>query len=133
MIKSHARFCQRLKQARLALDIKQQQVAAYLQVPVSAVSAFESGKRRLDAWELYQLSKLYSKSIQWFFDDEPLPSVPAASSERLGRELLPPRESMMFEEPQLLECLMLMKRAPRHLRQKAVQQVLKFFRTHQEI
>ena len=121
ILKQYARFCQRLKLARLEMSIKQQQVASYLQIPISAVSAFETGKRNVGAWELYQLSKLYCKPIQWFFDLKPAePPHTLQGLSRVHSEILPQRESLMFEEPELLECFMLLKQASKSQRRKIV-------------
>ena len=59
----------RLKQARQEANLKQEQVARYLKVPVSAISGIESGHRKVDAGELFHLSKLYGKPLDWFFEE----------------------------------------------------------------
>ena len=66
MINDRSQFCFRLKQARLEAKLKQEVVAKYLQIPTSAVSSFESGHRKLDAIELFMLSKIYKKPMEWF-------------------------------------------------------------------
>lgn len=47
MLSEQETLCRRLKQARQENNIKQETVARYLAVPTSAVSAFESGHRKL--------------------------------------------------------------------------------------
>jgi len=54
---------QRLKNAREYLGLSQDEVSSLLEVPRSAISLAESGKRRVDAIELQKLSKIYRKSI----------------------------------------------------------------------
>ena len=63
-------FCKKLKKARVQANLKQEAVAKTLGISTSAVSALESGDRKLDALELQVLAKLYSKQIQWFFEHE---------------------------------------------------------------
>ncbi len=60
----------KLKQARQEANLKQEQVAKYLRVPTSAVSTMENGQRKVDASELFYLSKLYGKPLAWFFEEE---------------------------------------------------------------
>src|ERR1044072_2070593 len=71
MISDRNQFCLRLKQARQEAKLKQEVVARYLQIPTSAVSSFESGSRKLDAFELFMLAKLYQKPMEWFFSERP--------------------------------------------------------------
>ncbi len=49
--------------------MKQDQVARYLGVSPSAISAIENGTRKLDALELLSLAKLYNRSVSWFLAD----------------------------------------------------------------
>lgn len=60
---------QRLKEAREYLGVSQAKVAAYLDVPRSAISEIESGKRAVSALELRKLARLYQKPVSWFTDD----------------------------------------------------------------
>lgn len=71
MINDRQTFCARLKKARQNAKLKQESVAQLLQVPVSAVSAMESGKRKVDALELFALSLIYHKPMEWFFSWHP--------------------------------------------------------------
>lgn len=59
----------KLKQARSEARIKQKQVAGFLNVSISVVSAMENGQRKIDALELFSLSKIYGKPLSWFFED----------------------------------------------------------------
>lgn len=57
---------ERLRQARLAAGLTQQQVAKLLKKPQSFVSKSELGERRLDPVELKRLAKVYGKSMDFF-------------------------------------------------------------------
>jgi len=114
MINDRNQFCFRLKQARLEAKLKQEVVARYLQIPTSAVSAFESGHRKLDANELYMLSKLYKKPMDWFFNERPDYMFISGSA------------AVDADDPLLAECMQLLKKAPKHLRQSAAYGVIGF-------
>jgi transcriptional regulator with XRE-family HTH domain len=62
-------FCKKLKQARLESDLKQSEVAQALGLPASAISLIESGERKLDIFELYELAQIYKKDIKYFLED----------------------------------------------------------------
>ena len=62
-------FCKKLKQARIDADLKQDQVAKVMNLTVSAISLMEAGERKVDIFELFELSKLYQKDIQYFIQD----------------------------------------------------------------
>lgn len=68
-------FCKKLKKARTEANIKQEIAARTLNIPISAVSAMESGIRKVDVLELDILAKLYCKKINWFFNSESEESV----------------------------------------------------------
>ena len=114
MINDRNQFCFRLKQARQEAKLKQEAVARYLQIPISAVSAYESGHRKLDATELYMLSKLFKKSMDWFFNDKP------------DYMFISGGQSVDVDDPLLNECMQLLKKAPMHLRQSAAYGVIGF-------
>lgn len=59
----------RLKEAREYVGVSQDKVAAYLDIPRSAISAIESGKRNIGAIELKKLATLYQRPVSWFTDD----------------------------------------------------------------
>lgn len=59
-------FLQRLKAARSAAELTQQEVAEHLNVPQSYVSKCESGERRLDVIELTEFAALYGRSLAYF-------------------------------------------------------------------
>ena len=63
------KLLERLKEAREYIGASQDRVAKFLEVPRSAISEMESGKRNLSAIELQKLAKLYQRPITWFTDD----------------------------------------------------------------
>lgn len=117
MINDRKPFCFRLKQARLEAKLKQEVVARYLQIPTSAVSSFESGNRKLDAVELYMLSKLYQKPMEWFFSERG--DYMFISNKQMG-------EDLDLSDPLINECISLMKKAPQHLQKSAAYGVIGF-------
>lgn len=128
MINQREQFCVRLKKARLESRLKQAQVARYLQLPVSAVSAFESGQRKLDALELFMLSRLYQKPLEWFFEDgRPSSSLTAPpNGKTASRYAQPPLLPNNNEDPLLEECIRLLQKAPSELRRSAAYGVIGF-------
>lgn len=59
----------RLKEAREYVGASQDQVGKVLNVPRSAVSEMENGKRNISAIELQKLAKLFQRPVSWFTDD----------------------------------------------------------------
>ena len=68
----------RLRQARAGARVTQAGAAAALGVPCSAVSALETGSRRLTAVELAKCAALYRRPAGWFLGDESGPARPPA-------------------------------------------------------
>jgi transcriptional regulator with XRE-family HTH domain len=68
----YRRFLQRLREARLALELTQDEVARKLQVEQSWISKVERGVRRLDVVELARFARLYGKPARYF-----VPAFPA--------------------------------------------------------
>ena|SRR5436305_4457711 len=64
------RLAERLRIAREYVGLTQDAVAKVLAIPRSAVSAMESGKRRIAFLELQQLARLYRRPISYFSDQE---------------------------------------------------------------
>ncbi|UVH57182.1 helix-turn-helix transcriptional regulator [Variovorax paradoxus] len=60
----------RLKEAREYLGLSQEEVATALNIPRPAISRIESGERKVEALELEQFSKLYTRSVQYFLSGE---------------------------------------------------------------
>lgn len=60
----------RLKEAREYLGLSQEEVANALNIPRPAISRIESGQRNVEALELEQFSRLYTRSIEYFLSGE---------------------------------------------------------------
>ena len=104
---------EKLKMARQEAHLKQRDVAQVLNVSISVVSALESGHRKVDAMELFRLSKLYGKPMHWFFDEpHPLSEL---------------REARWHDsDPLVRECIHLFRQASPVLRKKAAYGVIGF-------
>jgi len=79
----------RLKEARAAAGLTQEQVADTLGIPRTAVVQIESGNRAVSTLELDKLAKLYSRPIASFFEP-----APAASEEDVLATLFRAAESV---------------------------------------
>lgn len=62
----YTRMRERLKEARKAAGMTQEQVAKKLDRPQSFVSKVETGERRIDPTELEKFAWLYGKPITYF-------------------------------------------------------------------
>lgn len=60
----------KLKEAREYIGMKQDEVALHLDIPRTAVSESENGKRGVSAIELKKLARLYQRNVGWFTGDE---------------------------------------------------------------
>jgi transcriptional regulator with XRE-family HTH domain len=65
---AYRRFLVRLREARQAAGLTQEQVAEALGKPQSWVSKCESGERRVDALELNMLANAYGISMDSLFE-----------------------------------------------------------------
>src|SRR5438105_3392908 len=63
-------LCRRLKDAREYLGLSQEGVAEHLGIPRAAVSAIETGKRRVSSLELKKLAKLYRRDYNFFLESD---------------------------------------------------------------
>jgi Zn-dependent peptidase ImmA (M78 family)/transcriptional regulator with XRE-family HTH domain len=61
----------RLKEARVAAGLTQEQVGQELALPRTAIVQVEAGNRAVSTLELAQLARLYGRSIAGFFADAP--------------------------------------------------------------
>jgi transcriptional regulator with XRE-family HTH domain len=61
----------RLKEARVAASLTQEQVAQDLALPRTAIVQVEAGNRAVSTLELAKLAQLYGRSIAGFFADTP--------------------------------------------------------------
>ncbi|BDI20751.1 hypothetical protein ANSO36C_65530 (plasmid) [Nostoc cf. commune SO-36] len=63
---NYAELGRRIRFARVEAMLSQDAVAQHLELPRSAVSLIESGKRKVDSLELERFSRLVGKSILFF-------------------------------------------------------------------
>ena len=61
---------ERLREAREYLGLKQDEVAAYLKLPRTALTGIETGQRKVEAIELTRLARLYRQSIGYLTGEE---------------------------------------------------------------
>ena len=64
------RLGERLREARKYLGFNQEDVAAYLKIPRTALGDIESGQRRVEAIELARLAKLYKQPVGYFTGED---------------------------------------------------------------
>ncbi|MEL6911510.1 MAG: helix-turn-helix transcriptional regulator, partial [Cyanobacteria bacterium J06598_4] len=64
---NYAELGRRIRLAREAASLSQDDVAKHLKLSRSAISLVESGKRKVDSLELQKFSNLVGKSIEEFF------------------------------------------------------------------
>jgi transcriptional regulator with XRE-family HTH domain len=98
---AYATMGARLRQAREFLGVSQEAVAEALGVPRASISAMESGRRKVSSLELRDLSRLYKRPLDWFYDG--------------GKEPIPEDETVTA-----------LFRATKHLNQEDKEQVLRF-------
>jgi transcriptional regulator with XRE-family HTH domain len=61
----------KLREAREAAGLSQDEVAQKLALPRPAISQIENGHRRVEALELARLAKLYGRPLSYFAESEP--------------------------------------------------------------
>lgn len=66
----------KLKTAREYVGLSQEEVAAMLKIPRSAVSLMEKGERKVDALELKSLAHIYQRNVHYFTGTEELAGLP---------------------------------------------------------
>jgi transcriptional regulator with XRE-family HTH domain len=81
----------RLREAREYLGFSQEEVAAYLGIPRSALSLIEAGTRKVDALEMKKLAGLYKRPMAYLTGDESEDEYgeEVAHLARLAKELSP--------------------------------------------
>ena len=67
--KEYRLLLKRLRAARLAAGMKQEDVATAFKRHQSFVSKVEAGERRIDPIELWHLARLYGKPIAFFLPE----------------------------------------------------------------
>jgi transcriptional regulator with XRE-family HTH domain len=80
------RLGERLREARKYLGLKQEDVAAYLKIPRTALGDIESGQRRVEAIELTRLAKLYKQPASYFTGEDAAAAALPASVAHLARQ-----------------------------------------------
>lgn len=77
---------ERLREARKYLGLKQEEVAAYLKIPRTALVDIESGERRVEAIELTRLAKLYQQPVSYFIGEDAAAAALPPSVAHLARQ-----------------------------------------------
>jgi transcriptional regulator with XRE-family HTH domain len=77
---------ERLREARKYVGLKQEDVAAFLKIPRTALGDIESGQRRVEAIELTRLAKLYKQPVAYFTGEEAVGSELSPSIAMLARK-----------------------------------------------
>lgn len=75
----------KLREAREYLDLAQDEVAALLSIPRSAISLIETGQRKVEVLELKRFSKLYQRPVAWFTGEEQASNKLPEEIEHLAR------------------------------------------------
>ena len=75
----------RLREAREYLDLSQDEVAQILDVPRTAISLIEAGRRRVDVIELQKLAEIYQCSVGYITGEDNAASQAAKSVAHLAR------------------------------------------------
>ena len=73
-----ATLARRLKEARLNCGLTQEETAAKVGIPRTAVVNIEAGKRSLSTLELSQFAKAYHRPIGYFYNEEDRDTVEPA-------------------------------------------------------
>ena len=91
---------ERLREARKYIGLKQEDVAAFLRIPRTALGDIESGQRRVEAIELTRLAKLYKQSVSYFTGEDAAAAALPADVAFLARQTAAlsdgPRRSKSF-------------------------------------
>lgn len=81
------RLGEKLRDARKYLGLKQEEVAALLSFPRTALVDIESGQRRVEAIELTRLAKLYKQPVAYFTGEEQIASELPADAAHIARRV----------------------------------------------
>lgn len=99
-------IAERLRQTREYLGLSQQSVADHVGIPRAAVSAIESGKRKIDTVELEKFAKLYKYPINYFYgedNDEEEQELAVSLLARTAKELSPVDREQVLKFAQFLK------------------------------
>jgi transcriptional regulator with XRE-family HTH domain len=67
---------ERLRKAREFLELKQEEAAAAVGIPRSALSLIENGRRKVDSEELARFARVYGQSVDALAGTSALPPLP---------------------------------------------------------
>ena len=81
------RLGERLREARKYLGLTQDEVAAFLRVPRTALVDIEGGHRRVEAIELTRLAKLYKQPVSYFTGEDVSAAALPPSVAHLARQV----------------------------------------------
>lgn len=82
------RLGDRLREMRKYLGLKQEEVAAYLKIPRTALTDIENGQRRVEAIELTRLAKLYRQPVSFFIGEDAAAAALPADVAHLARKVI---------------------------------------------
>lgn len=77
---------ERLREARKYLGLRQEEVAAHLKIPRTALSDIEGGQRRVEALELARLAKLYRQPVSYFTGEDAAAAALPADVAHIARQ-----------------------------------------------
>lgn len=88
------RLGERLRETRKYLGLKQEEVAAHIGIPRSALSEIENGRRRVEALELTRLARLYRQRVSYFTGEDALSAAMPPDIAHIARQAanLSPRD-----------------------------------------
>ena len=80
------KLSERLREARKYLGLKQEEVAAHLKIPRTALSDIENGQRRVEVLELMRLAKLYRQEMSYFTGEDASAAALPADLAHIARQ-----------------------------------------------
>ena len=94
----------RLKEARKYLNLSQTEVSDSLNIPRSAVSLAEAGKRRIDTGELKKFADLYYKSVSELLGEETKEPSKVKHLQRAAKGLTEHDQDQLLQFAKFLEA-----------------------------
>jgi transcriptional regulator with XRE-family HTH domain len=105
------RLGERLREARKYLGLKQEDVAAYLSIPRTALVDIESGQRRVEAIELTRLAKLYKQPVSYLTGEDAAAADLPAGVAHIARQAADMSDQDLKELSRFVEYLRARSRA----------------------
>lgn len=96
--------------------LKQEDVARFMNLPISAISVMESGTRKIDVFELIKIAEFYNKPVEWFFHEH------VSYQRRRWYDL----------DPVLSEAIELLRQSPSRLQKSAAYGIIGFLKQANE-